>query len=382
MEKFVDILVISGTVLGCFMGLSILSSSFFRSMANKYLAYSVFLLTAIMFLGWLNAGIGIFELLRQIAWELLIPVTLLTYFLTHLKNPFLNSRKYKLLYLPFGITLIINVVLAFDFAMHLYNMPFSKSALIVVQLIYVFEELLAIVFNFIVLFWSRKQIKKSHEELQIKKWLSHLNSGLLIIVAGWAVFFIVSFLPDTQYYIDVIYYYIDVIWGLIVILLWFVMYFGVFNLQIAIEQKEIHQINEEKKHTKSTKKVSKNKNELKSPKVSKQNEIVTQFIRLLEEKEWYKNQLLSRLDIATELGISEGYLSQIINQELGKNVIHIINEYRINESKRLFQDPEFYRYSVQAIGMESGFKTKSVFYDTFKASTGVSPGIYRKQQMS
>lgn len=99
----------------------------------------------------------------------------------------------------------------------------------------------------------------------------------------------------------------------------------------------------------------------------------------MEQDKWYKNPLLSSLDIATELNISEGYLSQTVNQELGKSIVQLLNEYRINESKELLQN-EFYRkYSIEAIGLESGFKSKSVFYDAFKMSTGMSPGEFRKQ---
>ncbi|WP_344820962.1 AraC family transcriptional regulator [Aquimarina gracilis] len=43
-------------------------------------------------------------------------------------------------------------------------------------------------------------------------------------------------------------------------------------------------------------------------------------------------------------------------------------------------DPVFHKYSVEAIGLEAGFKSKSAFYSTFKASLGMSPGAFRKLQ--
>ena len=95
----------------------------------------------------------------------------------------------------------------------------------------------------------------------------------------------------------------------------------------------------------------------------------------MEKEEVYKDPLLSRLDLATKLDISEGYLSQIINQEINKSVIQFVNEYRIEAAKKLLLDPVFNKYSVEAIGMESGFKSKSAFYSTFKINLEMSPAL-------
>jgi AraC-like DNA-binding protein len=100
----------------------------------------------------------------------------------------------------------------------------------------------------------------------------------------------------------------------------------------------------------------------------------------MEDEELYKNPLLSRLDLATRLEKSEGYLSQIINQEINKSVIQFVNEYRIEAAKNLLQDPVFNKYSIEAIGMEAGFKSKSAFYNAFNLSLNMSPGAYRKFQ--
>lgn len=97
----------------------------------------------------------------------------------------------------------------------------------------------------------------------------------------------------------------------------------------------------------------------------------------MEEDELFKNPLLSRLELATQLDTSESYLSQIVNQELNKSIIQFVNDYRIEAAKSLLQDPVFDKYSVEAIGLEAGFKSKSAFYNAFKTSLSVSPGAYR-----
>ena len=166
----------------------------------------------------------------------------------------------------------------------------------------------------------------------------------------------------------------QIIWASISILLWFVLYYGIFKLQIAIERKEIRDIIEK------SKKNSIHQEPLKENTIKiQQSKYTTQFIKMMEQDKLYKNPLLSRLDIATELNISEGYLSQTVNQELQKSIIQLLNEYRIAESKKLLQNESFGKYSIEAIGLESGFKSKSVFYNAFKMSTGMSPGEFRKQ---
>jgi len=153
---------------------------------------------------------------------------------------------------------------------------------------------------------------------------------------------------------------------------WWVLYYGIFKLQIIVQKEEIHEylISQKTSGTKIKKKIN-------SATTSK---IVTQLYKLMEEEELFKNPLLSRLDLATRLETSEGYLSQIINQEINKSVIQFVNEYRIEAAKKLLQDPVFNKYSVEAIGMEAGFKSKSTFYSTFKMSLNMSPGAFRKFQ--
>ena len=150
------------------------------------------------------------------------------------------------------------------------------------------------------------------------------------------------------------------------------MYYGVFKLQIIAQKEEIHDYLVSKKapHTQAKKKIKR----------ASTSKSIAQLYKLMEEEELYKNPLLSRLDIATRLGISEGSLSQIINEEINKSTIQFVNEYRIEAAKNLLHNPVFNKYSVEAIGMEAGFKSKSAFYSTFNIRLGMSPGTYRKLQ--
>jgi AraC-like DNA-binding protein len=153
---------------------------------------------------------------------------------------------------------------------------------------------------------------------------------------------------------------------------WWILYYGVFKLQIVIQKDEIHQYLVSKRAN-----TTQVKKKIKETTTSK---IIIQLYALMDEEELYKNPYLSRSYLATRLKTSEGYLSQIINQEINKSVIQFVNEYRIKTAKNLLHDPVFNKYSVEAIGVEAGFKSKSAFYRTFSMSAGMSPGAFRKLQ--
>ena len=68
---------------------------------------------------------------------------------------------------------------------------------------------------------------------------------------------------------------------------------------------------------------------------------------------------------------------KLINDNLHKNFTDYINEYRIEEAKQLIQDNSL--YTIEAIGNQSGFNSKSAFYKAFKKITNTTPAKFKKQ---
>jgi len=95
------------------------------------------------------------------------------------------------------------------------------------------------------------------------------------------------------------------------------------------------------------------------------------------EKQFYKNTNIKVKDIAKELNISSHKLSQLLNDNLGKSFASFINDHRINEAKRLLRKNN--QYTLEVIGFESGFSSKSSFYATFKKAVGKTPSEFQKQ---
>lgn len=73
------------------------------------------------------------------------------------------------------------------------------------------------------------------------------------------------------------------------------------------------------------------------------------------------------------------YVSQVINEKLGKNFNTLLNEQRINEvCKRLIDTVNNGNKTNDAIAEEVGFKSRSHFIRTFKKITGLTPTQYQR----
>ncbi|WP_234859103.1 helix-turn-helix domain-containing protein [Aquimarina aquimarini] len=354
-----DFTIIVSGCIGCFISISLVTSSFYRNRANNYLSLSIFLLTSLTLIDWYNKENIFLDFLSFIMLDLLVGVTLFTYFLIQIQHKYLKKGWYKWLYAPFFGSVIIETILHLDTIFHLYNSNFAA-------LVFYIKDFGSVGFNVFLIFWGRNLIKKTNTISEEKKrWLLRLNLFLICIIISWILSNIVFYFFNSEYVTNFL-------WMLLSFLSWWILYYGVFKLQIIVQKDEIHQYLVSKKTT-----IPQTKKKIKKTTVSK---IITQLYIVMEEEELYKNPLLSRLDLANRLETSEGYLSQIINQEINKSVIQFVNEYRIETAKNLLHNPVFNKYSIEAIGMEAGFKSKSSFYNAFNTSLKMSPGAYRKLQ--
>ena len=105
-------------------------------------------------------------------------------------------------------------------------------------------------------------------------------------------------------------------------------------------------------------------------------EEIQQKILLIGEKELFLNPNLTLDETAKEMKTSKHLLSQYLNEKLGKSFTNFINEYRIEKAKELLQHKN--NYTIEGLGYECGFNSKSTFFTTFKRITGKTPAEYQK----
>ena len=83
-------------------------------------------------------------------------------------------------------------------------------------------------------------------------------------------------------------------------------------------------------------------------------------------------------DVAEKINLPVYYVSQVINEKLGKNFYDFINEYRVDEAKKRFADTKYDYMTILAVGFDSGFNSKTAFYSAFKRNTGMIPSEFKK----
>ncbi len=97
---------------------------------------------------------------------------------------------------------------------------------------------------------------------------------------------------------------------------------------------------------------------------------------LMDREKPYINQKLKLDDLAAQAGLSKHSLSKLLNEEYRYGFAQYVKEFRVKEAKQLIHTRN--ELSLEGIGFEAGFSSKSSFFDAFKKITNSTPSEYRK----
>lgn len=239
---------------------------------------------------------------------------------------------------------------------------FVKWLNIIVEYISVIFSVVLIFIIFISLNNHEKKYPK--DQVPIKtKWLKNsLAIGIALCVL-WALSFnLFEKLLNTGYYK----YY--PLWIGLSLLVYWIGYTAVLQNHLYIQRVEIRYKTENIPNNKTNIKINK------EPPLNSFNKIEN----LIKNNKMYLNPFLSVPKIAEETNLSTGYISQLINQHSNLNFNDYINKLRIEEAKKILANDDFKNYTIHAIGLETGFNSKSSFYASFKKYTQLTPSEYRK----
>ncbi len=110
------------------------------------------------------------------------------------------------------------------------------------------------------------------------------------------------------------------------------------------------------------------------------NEFYRKLTRHMDVEKPYIDNELRLVHLADQLGFSTHMLSKVINKKSGKNFNQFVNDYRLQEAKRLLlENPD---YSVKTIYFDVGFNNKATFYNAFKKEFQCTPLQYRDSTIS
>jgi len=110
-------------------------------------------------------------------------------------------------------------------------------------------------------------------------------------------------------------------------------------------------------------------------------EYVKHIFTFMDEERPFINAELTVQDLSKQLNISRHHLTELLNNDIGKNFFTFINEYRVEEVKRRLLDARFEHLTIVAIAFESGFNSKSTFNSIFKQNTGNTPSQWKTAEL-
>ena len=100
---------------------------------------------------------------------------------------------------------------------------------------------------------------------------------------------------------------------------------------------------------------------------------------LMHEQQPWLDSDLSLDKLAAALRLHPHYLSQILNDHLGKNFYDYVNEHRIAHARELLvEQPEL---PIVDVAVSCGYNNRNSFYNSFRRFTGMTPTAYRQQTL-
>lgn len=96
----------------------------------------------------------------------------------------------------------------------------------------------------------------------------------------------------------------------------------------------------------------------------------------MEERKPYLDPAFTLEDLARLLGVPKHHIYHCLNGILNIRFTRLRAEYRIGHAKYLIDEGAGSEKSLQRIGMESGFSSRSSFITAFREVTGHTPGEY------
>jgi len=102
------------------------------------------------------------------------------------------------------------------------------------------------------------------------------------------------------------------------------------------------------------------------------------LLKCMEESEVWKDTELSIGKLSIHTSIPKHYLSEVLNEYLGKSFYSFVNEYRIEYAKKLLKSEKYNNWSIVAIAFECGFNSKAAFNNFFKKYTNLTPSEFKK----
>lgn len=352
-----------------------------KSRSDKVLGYWIFFIFVNQLLNYFQVNGEMYQYPHWLGVDFAMPVVnglLLYFYVIEITGNALKNKWVVLLHLIPAISLII---LAIPF----YSLTGAEKIAVFenegagFEWYVLYSNILIPLSGLVYSIWSLLLIKKHRLKIQDSfsntdkkelQWLKYLSIGFVVI---WIISI---FFENT------------VIFSAVALLVLFIGFFGINQLDIFHTALNLKTENTDSK----TSPKEKSKKEIKSKKTSKRyaksglndemaSEIYSQLNEFMADASIYKNESLTLTELAKLLEVHPNHLSQVINEQEGKNFYNYINSIRIKEFIKLASLPENKKYTMISLAYDVGFSTKSTFNKHFKAHTGKTPTNFFKTEV-
>ncbi|RED22111.1 helix-turn-helix protein [Flavobacterium cutihirudinis] len=367
-----NIAVFQGIVLGFIF----LKSSFFNSNSNKFLAYLLFTLSIIL----LNhvfevedafTAYPFLRIISHIEWTFLLPAFLFLFIINRIDENVKRKQRSYLCFIPFFYSAALTIAQDLDRIAGFYTIPDSAIGLInVLGLIHLVLAVTFIPFLSIYCYFMIRHLKNSEERKWIIIFLTIITTLLFafLITALAGLFFQYETSPT-----------MNILALSTTIITHWTAYIGIYKYKLSKHKDAIDDfLNKDLAFSYSNLPIlENNKSEEIKESITADNIYFQKLELLCKEQHIYTDSTLDREKVAEKLGISPGYVSQIVNTITGDNFANYINNYRVEAVKEMISNSEYENYNLLTMGLESGFTSKTTFYKAFKKVTGQTPNEYK-----
>ncbi|MBW3522681.1 AraC family transcriptional regulator [Chryseobacterium sp. NKUCC03_KSP] len=361
---------------GMILGLVILRSSLFNSNSNKYLAYLLFALSFVLlnYVFEIEGTFTTYPFLRfidDIEWVFLLPVFMFLFIINRIDDAVKNRQKHYLYYIPFAYSSIVSITYDLSNVAELYKIPDSSIFLLnILRLIQLLFAVILIPFLPLYSYFMIRHLKDPQE----KKWVITLLTIIYLLLFVW----LTTYMTGVFFGLD-----ISSTMSVLALCATFVMhwtaYIGIYKYKLAKNKVAIYNFlnNEPAISLTNLEIVQSNIPQEYKESITADNLYFQKLELLCKDQHIYTDSTLNREKVAEKLGISAGYVSQIVNTITGDNFAHYINNYRVEAVKEMISNPEYENYNLLTMGLEAGFTSKTTFYNSFKKVTSQTPNEYK-----
>ncbi|MEM7573202.1 MAG: helix-turn-helix domain-containing protein [Bacteroidota bacterium] len=113
------------------------------------------------------------------------------------------------------------------------------------------------------------------------------------------------------------------------------------------------------------------------PVLSTDHQPLQELDQIIDAQKLHRNAKLKLADLAAAVGWTPHQLSHLLNEHYPHGFAHYINGKRVTEAQRLILGTS--HLSLEGIGYEAGFNSKSSFYAAFRKHTGLTPAEFKKK---